>query len=311
MTARRICQRSRLRMANLVVCMVVLCGAGRAIAEELPPADRVHEANKLYAAGDYDKALETYKLAEVDCPECPEIAYDEGLVRYRQRDFEGARKLFNQALSTKDLDIEAKAKFNLGNVAYSQALEKMSNLQEAIEQARLAIAHYRDALDVNPQDNDARANIETAQLLIKDLLDKQKQQQENQQQQDQQNQDQQKQDQQQQQDEQQQDQKQQGEQDQQKEDEQQSEEQQQQQEGEQSQEQQSEQQQSEQQQQQDGDQADEQQQEEQQAAPREARELTEEEAARLLQAVRDKEAQRREELAERRRARRAPVTRDW
>ena len=255
---------------------------------------KVREANAAYAAGDYPAALEAYEEAEVDCPECPEIAYNQALAHYRLRDFTRARELFNEALSTRDLDLEARVKFNLGNVAYAQALEKLSDLPEAIENARRAITHYRDALDLDPEDVDARANIEIAQLLIKDLLDRQKQQQEQQQNQDQQ-QDQQcdnPQEQQQGQD-----------QDQQGED-------QQDQAGDEDQEQQQE-------PQADGEQQEQEtqqpqgEQEQSAAEQQEAREMTQEEAERLLQAVRDKEAKRREELARRRRARSVPVSRDW
>lgn len=265
---------------------------------------KAREGNTAYAAGDFAKAQEAYRAAEVDCPECPELAYNLGLTYYRQRDFEQARQMFNQALTTRDLGLEARAKFNLGNVAYSQALEKISNLPEAITHARQAIDYYRGALDLNDRDDDARVNIETAQLLIKDLLDKQKQQQEQQKQQDQQQQNQQN-CQNQNQDQKQGDQ--QDQKDQQKQDQQQDQSEQQKQDGQKQQDQQ--QQQQEQQQEQKAQSADDRQ--EQEAKAGERRELTREEAERLLQAVRDKEAKRRDDLARRRSAKRPPVTRDW
>ncbi len=317
------------RRAAALALAVLAIGASTAQAAPRETANQVAQANADYAAGRYQAAIEHYDEAELHCPDCPELSYNRGLAYYRLGDLVEAREQFNAALATRDLALEAKAKYNLGNVAYAEALQKLNALPEAIELARQAIYHYRDALDINPDDQDARANIETAQLLIKDLLDKQKQQQEQQQNQ-QQDQNQQQQQDQQQQDEQQQDQQQgqqdeqqsQDEQDQQKSEQQQSEDQQseqQQQEQQQGESQQDQQQQQEQQQQaaqadpsQDQDQNQDPSAQEQpgEAPPAQAR-LTDEEVERLLQAVRDREAQRREEQARQRRAGRRPVTRDW
>lgn len=306
--------------------LVLLAAASAAPAAPVEVAEQVAAGNTAYAAGEYTKALAAYDEAEVACPECPQIAYNRGLAYYQMRDFVKAREQFNSALATKDLGLEAQAKYNLGNVAYAQALEKMTAPQEAIELARQAIYHYRDALDLNAQDADARANIETAQLFIKDMLDKQKQEQQqqnqqqnqqDQQQQDQQQQDQQKQDQQQsgdqQQDQQEQDQ-QQGDQQQQQEQQGEQDQQDQQSQQQQDQAQQSDEQSAAQDQQQQQAQAQDQQptdQQDAQAAQAEQRKMTDEEVERILQAVRDREAQRREANARKLNARRAPVTRDW
>jgi len=244
------------------------------------------------------EALADYGQAEVALPESPEVAYNQGLAYYQTGDYAAAKNYLNRALLTRNLNLEAGVKYNLGNVAYASALEKMSDLQEAIELLKQAISHYRDGLELNPDDEDAQANIQTAQLLIKDLLDKLKQQQEKQQQQQQQG-DQSQQDQQQQ-DQSPQQQGQQGQQEQ--KDEQQQGDQEEQPEGEQK---------SPEQQGQQDQQPQESQADEQGAQTVEAQEMTREEADRLLQSVRDKERQRQEEQARRMRVHRAPVQKDW
>ena len=241
--------------------------------EELPAAEHVSRANRALADGELETALEGYRQAEVLMPDAPELAYNQAVAYYRMRDFAKARELFSQTLTTRDLELETKAKFNLGNCQYSEALEKMSNLQEAIDQLRTAIEFYLDVLEIAPDEVDARTNIETAQLLIKDLLDKLKQQQ---QQQDPTSQP--------------------------------SECEQQEEQGDEQQEEQGDEQQAgnEQQKQEQGEEGEQQTGEEQ-----EQRQLTEEEARRLLQGVRDKEQQRREERALRSRAGRTRVAKDW
>jgi Ca-activated chloride channel homolog len=85
-----------------------------------------------------------------------------------------------KALSTRDIALEARTKFNLGNCAYADALEKQNDVKAALEQLRLAISYYKDAIAADPDDLDAKVNIETAQLLMKHLLDQEKNKQEEQ-----------------------------------------------------------------------------------------------------------------------------------
>lgn len=249
-------------------------------AEEPDARQLVAKANQAFEAGEYDQALAGYREAELSAPESPEVAYNQAIAQYKLGDFPAARSFFNRALATRDLGLEAGVKYNLGNVAYSLALEKMSKLQEALDLLKQAIGHYRDALELAPDDEDAKANIHMAQLLIKDLLDKLQQQQEPQPQQGDS-----------------------GDQDQQQDP---------QQDGQQPQNQEEEQDQTQDgQQQQQGAQAQQQQQDASEQRQASIREMTQEEADRLLQAVRDKERRRREERARRLRAPRAKVLKDW
>jgi len=84
-------------------------------------------------------------------------------------------KIVCRSLSTRDTKLEAKIKFNLGNVFYASALQETSNPLEAIALLKAAIGHYRDALEVEPQDDDGRVNIELAVRLIEDLRERLKQ----------------------------------------------------------------------------------------------------------------------------------------
>ena len=292
-------------------------------AADRPTRDRVRAANRAFADGDYRAALDGYGDAEVAESESAALNYNRGLAHYKLGQFTEARRLFNEALATRDLSLEAGAKFNLGNCAYAEALTRVADVPEAVDLLGEAIGFYRHSLDLNPRDDDARINIEMAKLLIKDLLDKQKQQQEQQppppdeQQQDEQQKDEQPQN------EQQQDEQQQGDpqQDEQQQNEDHPQEQNQPNDG---------QQEGETQpppdeppgdgdpepsptqpQPPEGDASEPQDDSETQAGAEEELEMTPEQAERLLQAVRDKERQRRDERARRLRASRRSVLRDW
>ena len=257
-----------------------------------------------------------------------EAIYNQGVTQYREGQYAEARDSFTRSTAVADRALEARARFNLANCDYAEALalraENPDEADEAIAKLETAISHYRGAIEANPQDADARANAELAQLFIDQIQQEQEQQEQEQQEQEQQEQ--------QEQDEQEQDQKEQDEQDQQDQDEQQQ--------GEQEQDEQEQQQEGEQDQQQEGEQDQDQQEgeQDQQQTPgssggtqtensnekpeghhgigssadgQEPRAMTEEEAEKMLQAVRDRDLKRRYEKLRKTQRYYQPVDRDW
>ncbi len=255
-----------------------------------------------------------------------ESVYNQGVAQYREGQYAAARDLFTRSTAATDRALEAKARFNLANCDYAEAVSlRQENPEEAIGKLETAISHYRGAIEANPQDADARANAELAQLLI-DQIQQEQQQDEQQQDEQQQDQDEQQQDEQQQ-DDQQQDQQSQDQQEQQQDDQQQQDEQQQ---GEQEQDQDQQQQQDQQSQDQQEQQQDEQQRpsgDQQGAGSQEQSEsyqnpgssedgqepqaMTQEEAEKMLQAVRDRDLKRRYEKLRKTQRYYQPVDRDW
>ena len=138
--------------------------------------------NEAFAQQAYEEALRSYQQAQAESPALAEPFYNAANVLYREGKYEEALKELQKAASFPQADKVAQASlFNAGNSAYN------TKSWEA------AIESYRQALLRNPDDVDAKHNLELA--LQQQQQDQQKQ---GQQQQDQQGQDQQKQDQQQQ-----------------------------------------------------------------------------------------------------------------
>jgi len=291
-----------------------LLGAASARGQaSLAAANWVQRGNQALAEKKYDEALEFFKKAEVDLPDSAEVAYDRGIALYRKGEFDKARESFGNALRTRDPKLEAQAKFNLGNCSYSTALGKLTDLQGAIEELRKSINYWRDSLELNPADTEAKQNIETAQLLIKDLLDKEKKKQEEEQKKQQEQQQDQKQDQKDQKD--QKDQQQQDQKDQQQNKDQQNKDQQMKdQKDQQDQQKKNDQQKNKDQQQKDKDQQEKEKQEkEKQQAQKKKDQMSREDAERQLQAIRDKERARRDDKRKQEAmyGGREPVDRDW
>jgi len=157
---------------------VIVCIGSIASAPEKEAYTLVAEANQAFSDGQYAAALETYSAAALILPHSPELAYNQGAASYKLGLYAQAREAFNRSLLSQDVGLEARTKYNLGNVAYGSALKEMSNPPVAIELLKSAIAHYRDAIELDAEDDGARTNIELAQWLIRDLLEKSDQQRE-------------------------------------------------------------------------------------------------------------------------------------
>ena len=144
------------------------------LAADPPPHELVMEGNKALEKGEAGKAMEYYDKAAAQLQDSPEIAYDQGVAYYRGKDFDKATERFSKALSTPDSNLDAKARFNLGNCAYASALKVKDKPKEAIEKLKKASDFFQDVLESHPNDKDARGNLERAQLLIKQLKEEEK-----------------------------------------------------------------------------------------------------------------------------------------
>lgn len=156
------------------------------------PKQLTDDGNDNYAQKRYQSALEQYREAQVKAPEDPTIRYNLATTLYQVREFQEARKEFEQAIKLADNDdLRSKALYNYGNTQY-----RLGNFDQAIDS-------YQKSLEINPDDEDAKYNLEflmkQKSLFEKKDQDRKQSQQEQQQKQQQQQQQQQKQQQQQQQ----------------------------------------------------------------------------------------------------------------
>lgn len=140
---------------------------------------QVTAGNKLYAEEKYDEANNKYRDALVENPESSIINFNIGDVQYKKRHFEEAIKSYEKSTSSDEIKVQSGSYYNIGNTLY-----KMGKLPESI-------SAYKKALELNPEDEDAKYNLEYVRAKLKDKSEKQPQenQQQEQQQQEEQNQD--------------------------------------------------------------------------------------------------------------------------
>jgi Ca-activated chloride channel homolog len=124
-----------------------------ALAEESP--------DELYGQGRFEEAEKAYSRSDMDNPKDIRYRYNRGCAAYQNSDFKGAMAAFSSVLrrSTNE-EIEFKAAYNLGNVAF-----KEGNFESAVEQ-------YKEALLSNPESEDAKFNLELALRELEKLKKK-------------------------------------------------------------------------------------------------------------------------------------------
>ncbi len=164
-----------------VIMAVIWAGSGRAEsfsslnkkgnkayqeAAELLEKEKKNEASEAY-----ERALKYYRDAEIEKPESPQLSYNIGNVNYHQEKYEDALEKYYGALSVDEPEYQSATYYNMGNALY-----RAGKYPEAIQS-------YQKCLDINPDDEDAKYNLEFVRKKMKEMLDKEAQRQQKQQQQ--------------------------------------------------------------------------------------------------------------------------------
>ncbi len=169
----------------IIACLLLIAEA----VEAASPAEMVAKGNRAYLAGRYDEALKAYDEAGVDALKSPQIDFNRGAAYFKKGDLQKAKAAWeNAALNSKDVLLEAKALFNLGDCEFFEAKRQTdSDLQKALDACTQSINYFQKTLDLLKQPQapsetalkkEASENIEIVRLVMKSILDDMKKQQE-------------------------------------------------------------------------------------------------------------------------------------
>ncbi|MDP2980546.1 MAG: tetratricopeptide repeat protein [Candidatus Omnitrophota bacterium] len=150
-------------MKLLLIFLFYISTLGWAWGDSL--ASKNKEGNMLYKEGKVDEALSKWRDAQIEIPDSDKLHYNIGNGLHRQKRYEDALKEYEKSLDSKDSELQQKAYYNMGNTRY-----RMGKLLEAIE-------GYKKCLNINPNDEDAKYNIEFIKKKLKEQPKKEEQQQ--------------------------------------------------------------------------------------------------------------------------------------
>jgi len=117
---------------------------------------KIQEGISQYHEGNFKDAGQSFSSARLDRPDDSRIAYNQGNAHYKEGSFPEALQAFTQSsLDKKNPDIRKNAIYNTGNT-----LVKLGKLKEAE-------AAYKKVLRLDPDDMDAKFNLEYIREQLK------------------------------------------------------------------------------------------------------------------------------------------------
>lgn len=135
-------------MIRTLIIFILLTAsvATPAVADEF--AKRNNTGNKLLEAGRIDSAITEYRAARVERPDQPGVVYNLGSAYHQKGDFDTAAAELQRAIAHVDPTLKPKTLYNLGNTLY-----RMQEYEAAIEA-------YKQTLIADPNDLEAKHNLE-------------------------------------------------------------------------------------------------------------------------------------------------------
>ena len=133
---------------------------------------------EAFERGDYLQASEYYREKLEESPNDPELQYNYGTASFKNNMYNDAIEAFTKSLKSDDIELQKKAYYNRGNSNYHKGVEfQQADPKATIKEWKQALSSLQSALELAPDDADARHNHE---VITKRLEELEKQQQQNQ-----------------------------------------------------------------------------------------------------------------------------------
>jgi Ca-activated chloride channel family protein len=182
-TVRRTVRREKkvAQVARIAVVILLFC---------LGTVDTAYcsKGEEAFAKGDYLQASEYYRQKLEKSPNDPELHYNYGTAAFKNNMFDDAVEAFTKALKSDDIELQKKAYFNRGNSYYQKGAEvQQADPETTLNQWKQALSSLQSALQLDPDNADAKHNREVIKKRLEELEKQQQQKQNDQNNQEQQN----------------------------------------------------------------------------------------------------------------------------
>jgi len=123
-----------------------------------------------YESGDLDSALQRFSKSATKAPSNAAIQYNLGTTFHHTKALDKAQKQYQQAIQLGDREVQQKSFYNLGNSTFEQAQKIKESQSDMAKQLLTTSAQaYIEALKLDPDDSDARYNLEQTLLALEKL----------------------------------------------------------------------------------------------------------------------------------------------
>lgn len=148
--------RTRFYIGIAMLALATLAPFAEAAAQKMPERRLVRKGNRQFGRERYDKSIESYTRALEAAPTSFEAAYDLANAMFRAERYDTAEQTLKGIvadLTRSDID-RSEAVYNLGNTQFAQ------------QKLKEALASYRAAMRLNPDDQEAKYNYAYTKHLL-------------------------------------------------------------------------------------------------------------------------------------------------
>ena len=167
--------------ATTVATAVVLVATLAGMSGADDPAEAVRQGLSWYGKGDFEKARDRFAAAREqfdtgDAAKAAIAAFDQACASHRKGDVSQAREWYLKAGLAHDKALAASAHFNLGTLSAEEANRLAGEhpedvapekRPEILDQLKAAVASFRHCLELQPENVNARRDIELLRQWIK------------------------------------------------------------------------------------------------------------------------------------------------
>lgn len=130
----------------------------------------VADAQKAYAAGQFDEAHKQYEAESARHPKDATLAFNAGDAAYKAGHYDAAKAAFERALGAADPALQQHVLYNQGDSLYRLGEAQPADARAQKKEAwTAAVAAYEGALSLNPKDADAKHNRDFVKRKLKEL----------------------------------------------------------------------------------------------------------------------------------------------
>ncbi len=142
-----------------------------------PHGSQASPGEEAYLQHDFLAASSYYENALQKDPDNAVLHYNHGTAVYKNNLYDQAIASFDKALQSSDLVLQERAYYNRGNAQFRKGEESLQvEPGRTISSWENAITSYRAALELQPDNSKARANLDLVEQKLEELRQQQKQQ---------------------------------------------------------------------------------------------------------------------------------------
>ncbi|MCK5068915.1 MAG: hypothetical protein KAR01_00175, partial [Desulfocapsa sp.] len=132
---------------------------------------------EAYGNGDYISASTFYDEQLKESPNDGRLHYNYGTAAYKNNMFEDAVRAFTEALKSDDLALQEEAYYNRGNALFQRGNETLqTDPEHTIKMWEEAVASFDGSLQLDSMNDDARYNLEIVKKQLEELKKQQEEQ---------------------------------------------------------------------------------------------------------------------------------------